>query len=52
MGSPHKHSFALHLFQYGEDEDRKSILLEICWGDQYPNEIPTINLDMFYNRNM
>ncbi|XP_037024866.1 RWD domain-containing protein 4 [Bradysia coprophila] len=39
-------------YKYGEDEDRKSLLLELCWGDQYPNEIPTINLDMFYNRNI
>ncbi len=41
-----------YLFQYGEDEDKRSFLLELCWGDQYPNELPTINVDMFYNRNM
>lgn len=38
--------------QYGEDDDIKSFLLELTWGDNYPNDPPTINMDTFYNRNM
>ncbi|XP_058446119.1 RWD domain-containing protein 4 [Malaya genurostris] len=39
-------------YKYGEEEGTKSFLLEICWHDTYPNELPTINMDTFYNRNI
>lgn len=40
------------LTQYGDEDDTKSFLLELTWGENYPNEPPKINLDTFYNRNM
>lgn len=40
------------VFQYGEEDGNKSFLLEICWQENYPNELPTINMDTFYNRNL
>uniref|UniRef100_U5EYN4 Protein aael aael006654 aedes aegypti n=1 Tax=Corethrella appendiculata TaxID=1370023 RepID=U5EYN4_9DIPT len=37
-------------YKYGTDDDKKSILLELKWTENYPNELPTINLDTFYNK--
>ncbi|KAL1404059.1 hypothetical protein pipiens_019084 [Culex pipiens pipiens] len=39
-------------YKYGEEDGNKSFLLEIIWHETYPNELPTINMDTFYNRNM
>lgn len=39
-------------FQYGESDTTKSFLLEIQWGEKYPNEAPKINMDTFYNKHM
>ncbi|XP_073822503.1 RWD domain-containing protein 4 [Musca autumnalis] len=39
-------------YKYGEDDNFKSFLVEIKWGENYPNEMPTINMDTFYNRNL
>lgn len=39
-------------YKYGKDDDMKSFLVEIQWVDNYPNEVPTINMDAFYNRNL
>ncbi|XP_055600059.1 RWD domain-containing protein 4 [Uranotaenia lowii] len=39
-------------YKYGEDDEKKSFLLEISWHENYPNELPTINMDTFYNRNI
>lgn len=41
-------------FQYkcGEDGSPKSMLLEICWGEMYPDEKPVINLNTFYNNHL
>ncbi|KAM7351193.1 RWD domain-containing protein 4 [Cochliomyia hominivorax] len=39
-------------YKYGEDNDYKSFLVEIQWGENYPNELPNINMDTFYNRNL
>lgn len=30
----------------------KSFLVEVKWGEEYPNELPTINMDTFYNKHM
>uniref|UniRef100_A0A182W8N6 RWD domain-containing protein n=1 Tax=Anopheles minimus TaxID=112268 RepID=A0A182W8N6_9DIPT len=38
-------------YKYGE-EGNKSFLLEICWTANYPNELPTFNMETFYNRNL
>ncbi|TMW54913.1 hypothetical protein DOY81_000146 [Sarcophaga bullata] len=39
-------------YKYGEENNYKSFLVEIQWGENYPNELPTINMDTFYNRNL
>ncbi|XP_037821615.1 RWD domain-containing protein 4 [Lucilia sericata] len=39
-------------YKYGEENNYKSFLVEIKWGENYPNELPTINMDTFYNRNL
>lgn len=39
-------------YKYGEEDGNKSFLLEICWQENYPNELPNINMDTFYNRNL
>jgi len=42
------------VFQYkiGEDRSMKSFLLEVTWGDDYPDSMPTINMDTFYNKHL
>ncbi|XP_017471602.1 PREDICTED: RWD domain-containing protein 4 [Rhagoletis zephyria] len=39
-------------YKYGEDDHYKSFLVEIHWTGDYPNEMPKINMDTFYNRNL
>ncbi|XP_029648724.1 RWD domain-containing protein 4 [Octopus sinensis] len=41
-------------FQYkcGEDGTSHSLLIEISWGEKYPDEVPCINLDAFYNNHL
>ncbi|XP_015603274.1 RWD domain-containing protein 4 isoform X3 [Cephus cinctus] len=39
-------------YKYGEDDDIKSLLLEISWGPSYPSEKPTINMNTFYNKHI
>lgn len=38
--------------QYGEEDNYKSFLVELKWGENYPDEAPTINMNTFYNRNL
>ncbi|GLV31075.1 uncharacterized protein CBL_12148 [Carabus blaptoides fortunei] len=42
------------VFQYmfGERDTIKSFMIELQWGDDYPAEKPTVNMDTFYNRNV
>ncbi|XP_018787510.1 PREDICTED: RWD domain-containing protein 4 [Bactrocera latifrons] len=39
-------------YKYGEDDHYKSFLVEVQWTSNYPNEIPKINMDTFFNRNL
>lgn len=39
-------------YKYGLDDDPKSFLLEISWGETYPSELPSINMDTFYNKHV
>ncbi|XP_064612484.1 RWD domain-containing protein 4-like [Liolophura sinensis] len=39
-------------YKYGEDGTYKSFLLEVSWGENYPDESPDINLDLFYNKHL
>jgi hypothetical protein len=36
----------------GEDGHFKSFVLEISWGKNYPDEMPDINLNTFYNKHV
>lgn len=39
-------------YKYGQTGDNKSFLVEISWGPEYPDEIPNINLELFYNKHI
>ncbi|CAG9831924.1 unnamed protein product [Diabrotica balteata] len=39
-------------YKYGEHDTNKSFVLEIKWGEQYPNELPVMNMDTFYNHHI
>lgn len=39
-------------YKYGVDGDPKSFLLEISWGENYPNDKPKVNMDTFYNKHI
>ncbi|KAL4239053.1 RWD domain-containing protein [Mactra antiquata] len=39
-------------YKYGEDNSYKSLMVEISWGDNYPEAAPDINLDTFYNKHI
>ncbi|KAM8717409.1 hypothetical protein ACLKA7_004152 [Drosophila subpalustris] len=39
-------------YKYGEEDNYKSFLVELKWGENYPDEAPTINMNTFYNRNL
>jgi len=41
-------------FQYkiGVESDPKSVLLEVSWRENYPEELPVFNLDTFYNKHL
>lgn len=42
----------LLFLQYGDDGTDQSFIIDISWGAEYPNELPKITLDTFYNQNM
>ncbi|KAL5279479.1 RWDD4 family protein [Megaselia abdita] len=42
----------VYQYKYGPEEDYKSFLVEIKWGENYPTELPQINMDTFFNRNL
>lgn len=39
-------------FQYGTEADEHTFLVELDWGDEYPNEAPKINMNVFYNQHL
>lgn len=42
-------------YQYRIDHpsnEHKNFLLEIAWRDQYPDEMPDVNLNAFYNKHI
>ncbi|XP_064621015.1 RWD domain-containing protein 4-like [Lineus longissimus] len=39
-------------YKIGEDGHFKSFVLEISWGENYPDEMPDINLNAFYNKHV
>ena len=38
--------------QYGEDGNAHSFLLDISWPAEYPDCLPTLGLDAFYNKHL
>ena len=41
-----------HLYKFGEDATSRSFILEISWGPNYPEELPDVKLDSFYNKHV
>ncbi|KAH8273608.1 hypothetical protein KR018_004120 [Drosophila ironensis] len=39
-------------YKYGEEDSYKAFMVELKWGEKYPDEAPTINMNTFYNRNL
>ena len=39
-------------YKLGEDGTAKSFILEVTWTDEYPEELPEISLDAFYNKHL
>lgn len=39
-------------YKYGQDGQGKAFILGITWTDQYPNEMPQIDMDTFYNKHI
>ncbi|CAH1104272.1 unnamed protein product [Psylliodes chrysocephalus] len=39
-------------YKYGENDSNKSFVLEIKWVEKYPNEVPVMNMDTFYNKHI
>ena len=42
----------LLLLKVGEAGEKKSVLVEVTWGESYPDELPTISLDAFFNNHL
>ena len=40
------------IYKVAEVGDPKSFLVEVTWGEGYPDEMPTISLDSFYNKHL
>lgn len=39
-------------YRYGEEDSPKGFVAEVTWTENYPNEVPEINLDLFCNRHL
>ncbi|XP_050310602.1 RWD domain-containing protein 4 [Anthonomus grandis grandis] len=39
-------------YKYGESDTKKSFVIEVKWGPNYPDELPEFNLDVFYNKHI
>ena len=39
-------------YKFGEDGTSKSFILEITWGPEYPEVLPEISVDAFYNKHL
>ncbi|KAJ8967504.1 hypothetical protein NQ314_002819 [Rhamnusium bicolor] len=42
----------VYQYKYGETDTVKSFLLKINWGEKYPNELPIISMETFYNKHI
>ena len=48
----YSHLAYLIFIKVGEPGQPKSFLIELSWGTNYPDELPTSSLDAFYNNHM
>ncbi|CAL1543644.1 unnamed protein product [Lymnaea stagnalis] len=39
-------------YKFGEDGSYKSFIAEISWHDNYPEDVPNINMELFYNKHV
>ena len=39
-------------YKFGEDGSGKSFILDLRWGEQYPEVMPEISMETFYNRHL
>lgn len=39
-------------YKFGEDGSYRSFVVELAWGETYPEVLATINLDVFYNKHL
>ena len=39
-------------YKFGEDGNSKSFILEVIWGSEYPENLPEISLEAFYNKHI
>ena len=39
-------------YKYGEDGASKSFILELIWGSEYPENLPEVSLEAFYNKHI
>ena len=39
-------------YKLGEDGTAKSFILEVTWTEEYPEVLPEISLDAFYNKHL
>ena len=46
------HSTSSLTYQIGEAGEADSFLVELTWGEGYPDELPTISLDAFFNNHL
>ena len=41
-----------HQYKFGEDGASRSFIIEVAWGEEYPNQLPNIDMDSFYNKHL
>ena len=39
-------------YKFGEDGSGKSFILDLRWGERYPEVMPEISMETFYNRHL
>lgn len=44
--------FFLSYIQYGSDGSPHSFVLEINWPEAYPDSLPIVSMDAFYNKHL
>ncbi len=45
-------SASQHQYKFGEDGASRSFVLDLTWGDDYPEQLPAVSMDAFYNKHV